>query len=407
MSNHKIRLAFESCVEYNGKLWFCAFDHNGLYYIDKESDHSDAVLAGVIPDEELYAYRLFSSIKAVNNKIVLIPFFAKEIAIYDIGSGSFIKIPLKDASLFSNHPSALNTRKFWCSVVYKNYVYLFPHNYPASVRIDTDTLDVSYSSEAAEIIDKNRINGECYLTDVYVENEWAFFSCGCANIWLKMSLENGRWESADIQYNGTGYNGIYKSDEKIWLAPRIKGAILCIDWKIGKISAYENYPEGFWAPAVPFHTIYSFYDQLLFVPALANCFVLLDTNTGEMKNMLQASAFLSDRKKDCFSYDLVMYNDVHDNKLCFVSGVDCKLYTISSDHPLKSQEISIISDYPCTEKLITGVFNVSDHKTVGESRSLNLYALFKTIYLESECNISNKNTNVIGDAIHESIKAKL
>lgn len=398
----KKRIAFDCCVEYDNKIWFPAFNHNGLYYI--ENGCEEAHLVGIIPNEKLYSFRLYSAIRIIKNYIVLIPFFAKEIAVYNINSGLFYKLSLPIETKF-NSSLSVDKPKFLCNLEWNECIYMFPHDYPAVVCLDINKMKLSFSDDIVKLIEKKKRSNECYISDLFIKENYAYFSCGCANAFLKLNMVDWKWDFIEIKYNGIGFNGIYVLNDRVWLAPRLQGSIISVG-SDNNIHEYSNYPDGFSANAVPFHSFYEYNNKLLLIPALANQFVMIDINTGEMSTLQLATDIISrSHLPECYSYDVTMFNIVRDNELLFISGLDYTFYSIKNTN-ISSKQMWIESDYPDSNKIISGAFNNSDDVTVAEVKTLGIQILFSYIGNTNNEEHTTKET-IVGNTVHEQIKQSI
>ncbi len=349
MDKKKIKLSFETYIIEEDKTWFTAFDHNGLYCNYNGSE--EAVLEAVIPDERRYAFRLYAEIKKYKSRIFLIPFSADEVAVYDISKKIFTKLPLKKVDEFGQKKLVNENAKFWCSKVYKRYLFLFPHNYPAMAIIDMHTLEISYVSDFVDELEQLSVNNEPYITDVCVENEMAYCSCACAKAIVQIELKSRNIKIIKVPVHVEGFNGILKIGRNIWLIPRVKGGVVCFDLERNTTTLFDDYPEGFSSSYVPFHTLYKCKKGILLIPALSEQFVLLNTKTGKMENIKYLSDLIcGDRIEDIYSCDKTMAYSMEDETISFMSGKDYGFYKVNMEtEEVFKNEFYITNSYPQKE----------------------------------------------------------
>ena len=353
-NENRIKLSFETCIIDGGGIWFVAFDHNGLYFRDRLSKKTD--LIGIIPNEGKYVFRLYTSMIRYGSKIFLIPFLAKEVAVYDINKKEFKKIALKNVNEFGDRKQASDRAKFWCSQLYADTLFLFPHNYPALVMIQVHTFEVSYLTDFVDELEGASINQEPYITDVYVENHMAYCSCSCANVIVRVNLAERNASVCKIPVKANGFNGITKIGDEIWLAPRIVGGIVCFNCKEETVSVYDNYPDGFQCSYVPFHTLYQCREGILMVPDLSNQFLLLDYKTKNIKNVDYLSDLIDgERFEGIYSFDNTMAYSKKDDLLMFMSGKDYTFYMVNiNNERIQHENFYSYSSYPKKDCLSVG-----------------------------------------------------
>jgi len=401
---NKIKLSFETCIIGEEGIWFSAFDHNGLYFKGRLS--KKAILVGVIPNERKYALRLYASMVRYENKIFLIPFLAKEVAVYDIDQKEFKKIPLKKVSEFGDKKLANEMAKFWCSKLYKDTLFLFPHNYPALVMINVHTYEVSYLSEFVYELETLSINREPYITDIYVENHMVYGSCACANVVLQVDLVEKSVNVCKIPVDANGFNGITKIGNEIWLAPRIMGGIVCFNIKGNIVSVYDKYPEGFQYSCVPFHTLYQCADGILLIPDLSNQFVLLDIQTKNMKSIGYLSNLIDgERLEGTYSFDKTMAYSMNNDQLRFMSGKDYTFYLVNiNSNRIQQENFYSTIGYPDKSCLSIGVLQQNINLFFCENIKFGLLPFL--VYVEEMKELETeerKSLKEIGEEIYEKL----
>lgn len=119
-------IEFEAAAVWNRQLFFAAMEFNGLFRLDL--DTGEQFFLNSIPGESLTAKRLYGSMQVVENVLVLIPFSAKNIALYNLENGTIelIKIenPCKNLQCYNAE------YKFQGSTVIENQVIMFGLTYP-------------------------------------------------------------------------------------------------------------------------------------------------------------------------------------------------------------------------------------------------------------------------------------
>lgn len=349
----KIKLSYECYVREGNYIWAAAFDHNGLYKINTRTDKVEFI--GLFMNEKKYECRLYASAVKVGGKIVFIPFTAREIAVYDILNNTIQKIGLKTIESFGNHQHANELCKFWSSTKWENTVYMLPHNYPAIVLMDVNTLELRYCSEFIDELERMSVNDatEPYVTDLYQNKQMIYCSCGCANAVILMNLKELYVEVHNIPVNTYGFNGILKDEQYLWLAPRRDGGLTRYDTVTGETEQYTDYPLGFEAPMVPFHSLYKYHEGFLLLPALGNQFIYFDKEKGTMDNVDYLSRLICIKKEEgVYSFDITMAYSVDGNQLTFMNGMNYNWCIVDLDNnKVETKTYWIENNYPRSEVL--------------------------------------------------------
>lgn len=374
-----VALSFEAFAEDDGGTWYLGYDHNGLYYYDNKNRNIQFI--GLIPNEERYATRLYSSMVIVDDYLIMIPYAATEIAVYKKSSKSFMKIEIKSIGLFQYIGKNVDERaKFWSYALLREQLFMFPHNYTAIAILDLNSWKVEYSIDLFCELDKITDNGEAYVTDVTCEENMVYGSCGNASAFFSINLDTYRYTIKKVKTKVNGFNGILHRGNSIWLAPRIGRTIVRYDEDIGSISEYDDYPEGFMGDYIPFHKIYHTEYGLLLFANFANFFIMLNEENGEMKNVKFLSNIVSEkRNKGSYATDRTMAYSCDGIIVKFVSGRTNELCIANLyDENVRRTYFFSSGEYPSYQNIIRSIF-YSEKLIVNEGERLELSDLITMI----------------------------
>ena len=216
----KCAIDFNDAIIWQDKAWFFSNDFNGLYSVDLLNQEVE--FRGRVPFEPLFDHYLYSSLVVWENKIYLVPFKAKKMAIYDIAAEKFEQMDL----------IAEGQQFFNGTCLYGNYLFLF-HFFDATV------LKIDLKSGAITVIDKwidkasPCLFGKSdahfsYFRKQLVCKEGKIYIPFCyANAVLEIDCENSNSNVHVIGKTEQGYAGICEDGEDLWLAPkRRNGAVV-------------------------------------------------------------------------------------------------------------------------------------------------------------------------------------
>lgn len=346
------KLSYEIFVQEDEERWMFSYDHNGLYY-----DHKGLEFLGMVPWERKYGIRLYSNMIKFEGNIYLIPFRAKDIAVYSIKNKQFRRIALKDTNDFQVGNNKNELAKFWVSVVYRENIILMPHNYPAIVKLDMCSENCEFSTDLVEKIDEIALNGEPYITDAYIENDVAILSVGCADAVVEINLETLDFNLREIHFENKGFNGIVKGDNNIWLAPRIGNKVAVCDIGNCKIKTIDLgiYLES--NQYVPFHSMYKMGDNMCFIPNLCDKWIFVNRNTLKISlNETLTNIVSQPRKKYAFGKDRVMAFSISNDYMSFLCGLDNIIYILDKGtNEISTQVYSLKNNHLVLNEVLQGL----------------------------------------------------
>ena len=83
-------------------MWFVHGKVNLLFHYDKQMDRLSCI--GKIPGELAFKGDLFRSVVRVEDRLYLVPYFARNLAIYHIDKDQFESVQIRDAEHFIEQP---------------------------------------------------------------------------------------------------------------------------------------------------------------------------------------------------------------------------------------------------------------------------------------------------------------
>ena len=184
------------CNEVNS-VWFmnCL---NMLYRYDKQTKETEYM--GLIPKQKNWAHAGISKNK---NKLYFAPVFADTISVFDIDKKIFERVDFNDDSKIE--------RKFNKIISFKHFVYFFPAEFPAIMRLDTNTKEIEYFTQWVSDVsfEKTIFLGCCVVgTEVALlvsgTNTILFFNMETGSYEIKNAGEK-EWQCHAIRYDGQNY----------------------------------------------------------------------------------------------------------------------------------------------------------------------------------------------------------
>lgn len=158
---------------FHGKInMLCRYDLNTLEY----------ELIGNVPGEDIYQAGLYSGTVRYKDTLVLVPGFARSIAIYDIKSNKFDKIELQ------GRDRAFKNYLFEQVEIWNGYLICYPFNYRFILKINLDSNEIERINLLLTEIQHNSVT---FYSRVRIQND-VFMVCDRTDYILKINLESGQ-----------------------------------------------------------------------------------------------------------------------------------------------------------------------------------------------------------------------
>ena len=229
----------------------------------------------------------YSSTFEVNKKIYVCPTNAQDILI--IQNANIIK--KIELERYLEQPGA-----FFCAWRKGPYIFLIPNRYPAIVRLDTRKDEVSYLYDGKDVFVK-AINGQRRVGGSCVWNQYLLAASPDNNQILAVDVESMKIQRLSTGAENTcGCRTMVVIGEEIWLLPYEGGVVTRWNPITGEMREYSEFPDGFRCynrthgyecMEQPFCMAVSYRNSILLSPYWGNMFILLDRETGEMKEWMQ------------------------------------------------------------------------------------------------------------------------
>lgn len=190
-----------------------------------------------------------------------------------------------------------------------HYIFLIPNQYPAIVRLDTRNDKVSYITEGKdmfvkEIEGQQRIGGSC------VWKQYLLVASPVDNQVLAIDSKSMKLQIlTTMAENSGGCLVMTVTDEEIWLLPNEGKTITSWNPDTGEMREYSDLPENFRCQSrpyghdcmeKPFGIVASYKNNILLPPWWGNMFLLLDKESGKMKEWEMPFEFSYKEKSEYF-----------------------------------------------------------------------------------------------------------
>ena len=199
-------------VEDADNIYYYANEKNILCKYDKRSNKNHILKE--LNEDSFFAY---ASIQKVDEKLVLAPYGADDILIYDLNENEGYKIPV-EIPMGIRSINYNEDYKFWDSFVFKEFVYMIGFFYPAIIKLNTITMEIEYLTECCDYINKKRIEGiGVYFVHGEVIEDTAWISCACCNMMIKLDLQNMIFEYHTVPLIDAGCGAFLYDNRGFWI----------------------------------------------------------------------------------------------------------------------------------------------------------------------------------------------
>jgi len=202
-------------------------EFNGLIKCEEESDLLKLIER--IPEEYLFQRNLISCLLYVDNRIVMVPFMAKKIWLYDIRQGTWNGLSIYDSEC---------QQKFLTAIVYAEKVFFIPYRYPGIIVLDLKDDQIEYiklnSKNDFSLPDKL-----WYRKDIVRLENHLYMAHLSSDRVMHFDLDKMTYDWIDTPMKCEGFSGISWDGKDFWLSPN-KSSDEIYRWN-GK-SAYEKIP---------------------------------------------------------------------------------------------------------------------------------------------------------------------
>lgn len=371
---------------------------------------------------EFVAGKYYTNIIEINGKLYVCPTNAQDILV--IQDQKIVKKIELDHEL--ERPGA-----FYLAMRIGYYIFLMPNQYPAIVRLDTRSDEVSYIYEGKEVFIKEvegqrRIGGSC------IWNQYLLLASPDNNQVLAIDSKSMKLQSLTTMAENTGGTLVMAAmDTEIWLLPYEGKTITSWNPDTGEMREYSNLPEGFRCEnrpykydcmEKPFSMAVSFKNSIVLSPCWGNMFLLLDKETGEVQEWKMPFEVSYKEKNEYFTsggvgYFLRRTDSLGEWTYRYFHLLDRKLYDINLETK-EYREISIefnkneleehvagfdcISEwlgYSCMENAFNSLTDLLDDRITG-----NPFDGDKQVQAYKEIAVNNDGT--CGEKIHQFISEK-
>lgn len=279
--NSRAIVLYAPPVEIGGKYWFPFA--NALFSYDKSNMEVAREQIFNVPNGQAYSYNYIAT---EGSKIVLSPFYAKDIAIFDIKTRDISFQEWERGNLYSYYRNA---------VFFNDKVFLLPGVLHDDILVLDNVMSIRRVS-IANWVDKVKKHER--TSEYAVQEKYLWVTAHSSNQVLKLDMETEKYELVTICEDSIGYTGIILDGEDLWLAESNTGAFVRYDTRNGDAVKYDA-PSGLdynsSEKSYVYMGLFDFENYVVSIPALCNKMTILNKETGKFE-ILNIDFFDSDTR---------------------------------------------------------------------------------------------------------------
>jgi len=269
-------------------VWFMD-DSNALYKYDKKSKKTEYM--GMIAGQNSWGnYRAIAN----NKKLYFAPFYKSDkISVFNVDKKCFEQIPFKD--------DCKCDWKFYKIVCFKNFIYFIPQEFPAIMRLNTNTNKIEYFSDWLDDVSKLPISKlqeeweNIIFGDSCVANEEIAIVIKGINAVMFFNMETGNYEIKSIGEKSEPYFSICFDRQNYYLSPLHKDYIVKWNRQSNKISKIKI-PSFSIRKGTGVNFFIQYLNEYVWLfPYYANNAYKINTNTDEITELPELVEHFGDK----------------------------------------------------------------------------------------------------------------
>lgn len=255
-------------IKVDGYFWAVSGDRNCLFKYDENGEILETY---EIPNEKKDANRLYNSIIHMNNKLYLVPYLAKEIAIFDLVSKKFEKVKFEN-------PQTVN---FINAYVYSDSIYFVPAQYNSVLQLNIKDNKVVYHKQI--VVDMLKLKKDekevISFNGNLIKDNLLYIAMASSNHVFVMNLDTGKYEDVLVGESDCDYWCMAGNNDKFVLGTNTGNKLVIWDKIKNETRVLKDFPTGWTGSDKCFYKMVNVGNNVLVFPKSGNMILNIDLTT--------------------------------------------------------------------------------------------------------------------------------
>jgi hypothetical protein len=190
-------------------------------------------LVGAFPQEKEFTISptdaLYRNLAEANDILYFPSFSAHELAAYSQDSDTFTKMQYQNSNVAKGEKPI--DKAFISAVAYSNSIFFIPFLYPAIVKLNIKTGEIShYADYVDELMKRGNAAQEGFFVQPEVVGHIIWLVSFSSNTVVSFDMETGISTTYGVGKKGYKYNGICFDGEDFWLSPHVTTNTPVVKW---------------------------------------------------------------------------------------------------------------------------------------------------------------------------------
>lgn len=266
------QVILQSFCTCGGRCYASAMKTNGLFLV--ESDGKVEFLT-LFPDEGI-RINLYIDAVTWGKYVFFVPGAANNFSVYDTEEKTFKVIPVQDRYAENYN----RNRKFCTAVSYHDVIYFIPETYPAIVKIECESCQITYIDKW---VTKEMV---CFKKGICRRGEKVIVPSTLSPKYMEFNLRDEKvtLKNLPIQEGNSGVWSVCELDEDKWFVLYPGPGVLRIGTSDG-FEIYDSFPNGFQDNGFAFAMSFVHGRDLYLCTVNSNMFIKVDTESHKMEEV--------------------------------------------------------------------------------------------------------------------------
>ncbi|MCI9487776.1 MAG: hypothetical protein HFI64_12600 [Lachnospiraceae bacterium] len=298
-----LHLKMENMCEKGDTLWFTSFYFNALYKMKKIDVRTTFVCS--FPEEKA-SLRMYSKIVAHGDVFYCIPYSADSIGVYDAERAECKSLKI-DMPTMSGGVNYRPDAKFFDAYCDDKYLYMFPHTYPAVVRLNLANHEIDYFYHTLTEMEKDIVNDNFYFSKICDFGDKKIMFCNASKKIYFFDSSKMMFQEWFSMKQEEGAITLAVAGQYAWLFSNYNREIRKINLVDKEVKTIRDLPKELSYGSFPVTRTAIYNGFVYFVPGTANkpIKVNMDTDDVSIATEILPEEFMPEANREVWKFSLL------------------------------------------------------------------------------------------------------